>query len=111
LRGLLNSGKIGADALIGVETWMPLVTLSGLDSVGASGKAGESSGKKGEGQGRPGKGARPAGDEPDDEELMEGEPEEPQEEIEEYEDEEQESEPKSDDDSDSLKVGDEFQID
>ena len=30
LRGLLSSGKIGGDALIGVESWLPAATLGGM---------------------------------------------------------------------------------
>ncbi len=37
LRGLLRAGKLGEDDLIGVETWLPVATLSGLS--GAVGSA------------------------------------------------------------------------
>jgi hypothetical protein len=122
IRKLVNEGQLGADALIGVETWVPIATLSGLLTAGAGARAGKGGGG---GAGAAGVAAAAAGEAG--EHLDEGAEEENHEELEELAEEGEEQDfdvvdddgdedespaaSKEDDDEGSLSVGEEFQLD
>ena len=88
IRNLLAAGKVGGADMIGVETWLPVSTLSGL--LGGGKAAGAAGGKAAE------------------EEQEESDEEEVESEVEEEEEEEESS---SSSEEDSIPVDDEFNID
>ena len=90
IRNLLAAGKVGGADMIGVESWLPVSTLSGL----LGGKA----------AGGPGAGAAAGG------KAAEEEEEEVESEVDDEEENEEEEESSSDE-SDSIPVDDEFNID
>jgi hypothetical protein len=89
IRNLLAAGKVGGADMIGVESWLPVSTLSGL----LGGKA----------AGGPGAGAAAGGKAAEEEEEVESEVDD--------EEENEEEEESSSDESDSIPVDDEFNID
>ena len=94
IRNLLAAGKVGGADMIGVETWLPVSTLSGLLGGGkAAGGAGAATGG----------GKADEEEEADEEDEVESEVKD--------EDEEEEEESSSSNEGDSIPVDDEFNID